>query len=222
MKKPNFYFEEKFWRKGYQVIGIDEVGRGALAGPLILAGVCFSKKAKSKLKDIGINDSKKLTLFKREKLALVIKKESNFFHISKISVRYINKYGIVKAFQKGVREIIKKIKIFVNNHPKQKNKIFVLIDGFYVKYLHGIGLKNQKAIINGDEKSISIAAASIIAKVYRDNLMKKLSKKYKQYHFEKNKGYGTKEHIEALKKYGKTKIHRDLYLRRIFLFRKSS
>ena len=210
MKNPDFYFEEKLWKKGYQVIGIDEVGRGALAGSLVLAGVCFLPDSKNKLKNIGVNDSKKLTARKREKLALVIKKQSQFYLISKVSVRYINKYGIIKAFQKAVREIVKKTRNFF-----LKEKLFILIDGFYVKYLRGIGLKNQKAIIKGDEKSISIASASIVAKVYRDSLMKKLGQKYKKYQLEKNKGYGTKEHIKALKKYGPTKIHRQLFLKKI-------
>ena len=96
---------------------------------------------------------------------------------------------------------------------KANKKIFILIDGFQVKYLRGVGLKNQKAIIKGDEKSISIAAASIIAKVYRDKLMEKLAKKYPLYHFDKNKGYGTKEHIKALRKYKQSPIHRLLFIR---------
>ncbi|EKD86903.1 MAG: hypothetical protein ACD_37C00107G0005 [uncultured bacterium] len=89
-----------------------------------------------------------------------------------------------------------------------KGKRFVLADGFHVKYLRGIGLKNQKAIIGGDRKSISIAAASIIAKVERDKFMRDLNRVYPNYGFERNKGYGTRYHKEALKQFGLSQIHR--------------
>jgi len=206
MKKANFFYEKKFWQKGYQVFGIDEVGRGSLAGPLVLSAVCFPQKKSKAVENLGIADSKKLTAKKREELVKIIKRQANKIFIAKINVSYINKYGISKAFQSGVRKL-------VNQMKKTNKKIFVLIDGFHVKYLKGVGLKNQKAIIKGDEKSISIAAASIIAKVYRDKLMKKLAKKYPFYHFDKNKGYGTKEHIKALKKYRQCPIHRVLFIR---------
>ncbi|MDP3955217.1 MAG: hypothetical protein Q8Q15_02550, partial [bacterium] len=98
---------------------------------------------------------------------------------------------------------------------KQSNNMFVLVDGFHVKYLRGIGLKNQKGVIHGDQKSISIAAASILAKVYRDKLMQSLSKqsKYKKYGWGKSKGYGTKEHQKAILKYGLTRYHRKEFVR---------
>ena len=206
MKKPNFFYEKKFWQKGYQVLGLDEVGRGSLAGPLVVAAVCFPSQKSKVIESLGIKDSKKLSAKKREKLSQTIKKQADRIFISKINVSYINKYGISKAFQNGVRKI-------VNQMKKANKKIFILIDGFQVKYLRGVGLKNQKAIIKGDEKSISIAAASIIAKVYRDKLMEKLAKKYPLYHFDKNKGYGTKEHIKALRKYKQSPIHRLLFIR---------
>jgi len=206
MKKPNFFYEKKFWQKGYQVLGLDEVGRGSLAGPLVVAAVCFPSQKSKVIESLGIKDSKKLSAKKREKLSQTIKKQADRIFISKINVSYINKYGISKAFQNGVRKI-------VNQMKKANKKIFILIDGFQVKYLRGVGLKNQKAIIKGDEKSISIAAASIIAKVYRDKLMEKLAKKYPLYHFDKNKGYGTKEHIKALRKYKQSPMHRLLFIR---------
>lgn len=206
MKKPNFFYEKKFWLKGYQVLGLDEVGRGSLAGPLVVAAVCFPSQKSKVIESLGIKDSKKLSAKKREKLSQTIKKQADRIFISKINVSYINRYGISKAFQNGVRKI-------VNQMKKANKKIFILIDGFQVKYLRGVGLKNQKAIIKGDEKSISIAAASIIAKVYRDKLMEKLAKKYPLYHFDKNKGYGTKEHIKALRKYKQSPIHRLLFIR---------
>ncbi len=145
-------------------------------------------------------------------MAKVIKKNCLAWAVSTVSVRYINNHNIIRAFQKGVRDVLRKLEI-----RNWKLEVYLLIDGFYIKYLRGVGLKNQRAIINGDEKSISIAAASVIAKVFRDRLMRRLAKKYPKYHWEKNKGYGTREHINALKKYGKTKIHRDLFLRKIDL-----
>ncbi|MFN4212548.1 MAG: ribonuclease HII [Microgenomates group bacterium] len=224
MSSPTFHFEKKLWRKGYLVVGVDEVGRGALAGPLVVGVVCFNPAENGGnhslpgIESLGINDSKKLSPKKREVLAEIIKREALAFHLTKVSVGFINKYGIAKSFRKGLIEALKEMKRklpFLTRSSQNSNRLFILIDGFYVKYLRGIGLKNQKAIVKGDEKSISIAAASIIAKVFRDRLMVQLSKKYPKYHWEKNKGYGTKEHIKALKTFGKTKLHRDLFLRKI-------
>jgi ribonuclease HII len=269
MSLPTFRFEKPFWKKGCLVVGIDEVGRGALAGPLIVGAVCFnphyqarynlsndlatqilsheslpaktqaleSEKfafASSKLKsakqvssltdieELRIDDSKKLSPKKRERLAKIIKKIAITATASS-PVSLINRLGIVGATQKAargaIRAIIKRINLTYPQRPlwigKSGGKIFLLLDAFYVKHVKGVGLKNQKAIIHGDAKSISIAAASIIAKVYRDRLMRHLALKYPRYHWEKNKGYGTREHIKALKKYGKTKLHRDLFLRKI-------
>ena len=99
-----------------------------------------------------------------------------------------------------------------NRTIKQLNNCFVLIDAFHIKYLRGIGLKNQKAIKKGDQKSISIAAASIIAKVFRDSLMQKLTKRYGKYRWGVNKGYGTKVHQEAILKYVATRLHRKQFV----------
>ncbi|MCL5970776.1 MAG: ribonuclease HII [Patescibacteria group bacterium] len=208
MKKttyPSFKEEKKIWEKGYKyVIGIDEVGRGAFAGPVVTGAAVFKKDIDSSLiEHLGIHDSKLLTPQKRKELDKEIRLHSQYYSISEVGVSGINKVGIGKAtemaFRKVLRETRKKL---------PGGKIFVLVDGFHIKYIKGIGLKNQKAIIKGDRKSISIASASIIAKVYRDNLMKTLSKKYPQYHFDKNKGYGTKEHRNFIKKYGLSKVHR--------------
>lgn len=197
--------EKKLWKKGYEfIIGIDEVGRGAFAGPVVVGAVIFSKNVK--ISD-GINDSKLLSPRNREKLDKEIRTCAQFCSIAEIGLSVINKVGIGKAtsiaFRKVIGKIISKFQIIPN-----KNNIFVLVDGFHVKYIKGIGLKNQKAIIKGDRKSISIAAASIIAKVYRDDLMRSLHKKYPRYHFDINKGYGTKKHQAAIKKHGLSKIHR--------------
>lgn len=203
MQKPNFKEEHKFWEKGYKyVVGLDEVGRGAFAGPVVAGAVIFDKSTDKNLIS-EINDSKLLKPRKRKSLERVIKENALVALSASISVSFINKYGIGKATQAAFRKAIGQVQKQLND-----GKHFVLVDGFHVRYLWGIGLKNQKAIIKGDQKSFSIAAASIIAKVYRDRLMKALAKKYPGYGFTKNKGYGTKKHQEALKKYGLSKVHR--------------
>lgn len=224
--KPTLEEEKLLWTKGYKyVIGLDEVGRGSFAGPVVVAAVAFDKEIieKKVLSELsGVDDSKRVKALKRIALSKEIKSCSNCSIIS-IPVSIINKKGIGKATEIGFRKAVKQI---LNQRSKIKNQIkgtdlkiencelkiterfFVLVDGFHVKYLKGFGLKNQKAIIKGDQKSVSIAAASIIAKSYRDKIMKRLHKKYPRYHFGKNKGYGTKEHQSLIKKYGLCRIHR--------------
>lgn len=203
--KPTLREEKLLWKKNYNfVIGLDEVGRGAFAGPVVVAAVVFSpRNTGNNILSLGIHDSKLLSPKIRECLAKEIKKKS-VWAIAKINVGVINNVGIGKATEMGFRKVVKKILC----KGKGNNKAFVLIDGFYVKYIQKVGRKNQKAIIKGDQKSISIAAASIIAKVYRDNIMRKLDPKYPQYGFAKHKGYGTEIHQQAIKKHGLSKIHR--------------
>lgn len=234
---PNFYYENKIWQKGYRwVAGLDEVGRGALAGPLVCGCVVFIKNKSSfdKKSDIKIDDSKKLTILQRKHASDWIKNNS-FWGVGEVSVGEINKKGITKATASGFRRAIAHCNSKLNNRI-----IYILIDAFYIPYVRGIRqphkkLKiyknnrnnlnkiinngNQIAIINGDEKSISIAAASIIAKVYRDNIMIKLGKKanYKKYSWDSNKGYGTNKHQKAIIKFGITKHHRKLFIRNINL-----
>ena len=191
-KNPSFKEEQLLWDRGLNYIaGVDEVGRGAFAGPLVAASVVLPKKFKTN----GIKDSKLLTSKKREILSEYIIKNALFYSISEVDVEFINKYGIGEATHKGLKESVELLK---------KQCDFVLVDGFKIKNYK----KKQKAIIHGDLLSVSIAAASIIAKVYRDNLMRNLHLKYKEYNFLENKGYGTKFHREALKKYGFCEIHR--------------
>lgn len=263
-KLPDFSHEKNLWEKGYLVIGVDEVGRGCLAGPLMVGAVCFPSFINDKsivqnsetgndiycessipvdLSNIGINDSKLLSKMKREYLAKIITKNALFCATGQVSVGIINKKGIVAAteiaMRKAIKSIMQKVETGKQQQISSKQKIasslqeeknmhstnyllhstnyYLLADAFRIKYLRGIGLKNQEAIIHGDRISISIAAASIIAKVARDALMEKLSLKYPIYLWHKNKGYGTREHIEALKKHGKTPLHRDLFIRNIVL-----
>lgn len=191
---PTLRFEKKLWQRGYyRVCGLDEVGRGSFAGPVVAGAVIFPKNTKLPQ---GITDSKLLRPKTRERLSEEIKKIALGWSIAEIGVPTINQKGVGRATQMAFRKVLKSLQIPAD---------FVLVDAFDVKHLNR---KRQRAIKHGDRECISIAAASIVAKVYRDKLMKKLHKKYPQYDFSKNKGYGTKEHQEAIKKYGLSKVHR--------------
>lgn len=194
MITPTLNIEKKLWNLGYHYIaGLDEVGRGSFAGPVVVGAVIFPKDI---ILPEGIADSKLLKPRQREKLELRIKNLAISWSIAEISVSVINKVGIGKATQMAFRKAIKNL---------EKSPDFVLIDAFYIKHLNR---KRQKPIKDGDKVCASISAASIIAKVYRDKLMKKLAKKYPKYGFSKHKGYGTKAHQEAIRRYGLSRIHR--------------
>ena len=210
---PDFRYENYRWHRGFtNVAGVDEVGRGCFAGPVVAGCVVFDKNTIFTLKGetlqgsrkIIINDSKQLTPKQRETADKWIRKNALTFGIGQAGVAEINKLGIKKASEIAFRKAIKNASIRV---PRTE---YLLIDAFYIPYVKGLRRKNQRAIVKGDTKSISIAAASIIAKVYRDNLMLKLSKrpKYRKYGWGRNKGYGTREHQAAIKKYGITRQHR--------------
>ncbi len=191
---PTLQLEKKLWKSGYHYIaGLDEVGRGSFAGPVVVGAVIFSSSVE--LPD-GLADSKLLKPRQRENLEPRIKKQALAWSVAGVSVANINKVGIGKATQMAFRKAIKLL---------DKSPDFILVDAFYIKHLNR---KRQKPIKDGDKICASISAASIIAKVYRDKLMKKLAKKYPQYGFAKHKGYGTKLHQEAIRKYGLSRIHR--------------
>lgn len=167
---PDFKFELPLWERGLNVLGIDEAGRGAFAGPLAVGGVIFSQEFTDQILPLGINDSKLLSPKKREFLFDLIKKYAVFSHVEFVPLDIINKIGIGKATYLGMEKVIEIAKI-----KNKKAKIFNLIDGFEVS------LKvPQKAIIKGDTLSVSIAAASILAKVERDRVMTELGKKIPQ------------------------------------------
>lgn len=226
MLSPNFSFEKRLWKKGFKiVIGLDEVGRGAFAGPLVVGGVAFRK---SIISEVRIDDSKKLTKLQREKSCEWIKKNSLCFSTSQISARKIDKMGISKATHSGFRRVVKSIE-----HALDRRVDYLLIDAFYIPYIRGLRMpaKNKRkdrktgkirdfssrqlAVINGDSRSFSVASASIIAKVYRDKLMFGLGNKskYMKYDWVSNKGYGTKRHRRAIRKYGLTKYHRRTFIK---------
>ena len=170
--------------------GVDEVGRGCLAGPVVSAAVILKENINLKL----LKDSKKISFKKRIEIAEHIKLNSTYA-IGLATVEEILNLNILQAALLSMKRAIDKLSI----KPE-----LILIDGNFAPK----GLKNFKTIINGDEKIKSISAASIIAKVFRDQLMIKLSEKFHNYAWERNFGYGTKAHMEGLKKFGVTSHHR--------------
>ena len=170
--------------------GVDEVGRGCLAGPVVSAAVILKETINLKL----LKDSKKIAFKKRIEIAEHIKLNSTYA-IGLATVEEILNLNILQAALLSMKRAIDKLSI----KPE-----LILIDGNFAPK----GLKNFKTIINGDEKIKSISAASIIAKVFRDQLMIKLSEKFHNYAWERNFGYGTKAHMEGLKKFGITSHHR--------------
>jgi ribonuclease HII len=218
MKKtfPDFTFENDLWEKNYLVVGIDEVGRGALAGPLTLGAAIFAQlmtdDTKRTISEYGINDSKMLTPIKRLELSLIIKKTCIFAKTVSIHTDTINRLGIIPAWKEAVSHLVRLIQ---KDFPD--NKIHLLIDGLPMKHIPYINNVPRTGIVKGDSRSISIAAASIIAKVERDHYMKLFSVQYPNYDWGTNKGYGTKNHREAICKFGATQMHRDLFLRKIIM-----
>ena len=172
------------------IAGVDEVGRGCLAGPVVSAAVVLKKSINLNL----LKDSKKISFNKREEISEHIKKNS-YYALGIASVEEILNLNILQASLLSMKRAIEKLEIKPG---------LTLIDGNFAPK----GLKNYKTIINGDEKIKVISAASIIAKVYRDKFMIRLSKKFSNYAWDRNFGYGTKAHFEGLKKFGVTSHHR--------------
>ena len=167
--------------------GIDEAGRGPLAGPLVVAGVILEKEI------LGLNDSKVLSEKKREKLFDEIKEKSKY-HIVFKSAKEIDDFGISFCLKSSILEIMEKLQEFSDNFLMDGNTNF--------------GIQNLQKEIKADAKYEEVSAASILAKVSRDRFMDEISPLYANYNFHKHKGYGTKAHIEAIRKFGRSDIHR--------------
>jgi ribonuclease HII len=183
-------------------VGIDEVGKGAVFGPVFSAVVVLNKKNKLILKQFGVKDSKKLTPKKRKLLYPNILLLSSDYGIGQSSAREIDNFGIRVATELSMIRALKKLKKI----PSE-----LIIDGpLLLRPWNGM----QKNIVSGDSKFISIASASIIAKVYRDTLMERLEKKYPGYLIFKNKGYGTRGHLSGIKENGITHHHRKSFLKK--------
>ena len=187
-------------------VGIDEVGRGAVFGPIFSAVVVLTEKNKFILKKYGVTDSKKLTPKKRKLLLPKILLLSSDYGIGQSSAREIDNFGIRAATELSMIRALKKLKKI----PSE-----LLIDGpLLLRPWKG----SQKNIVSGDSKFTSIASASIVAKVSRDNLMERLEEKYSGFFISKNKGYGTREHFSIIKKNGITNLHRKSFLKKLKLF----
>ena len=183
-------YDEKLHKEGYKVIvGLDEAGRGPMAGPLVVAGVALPEGIVIE----GLDDSKKLSAKKREVLSKEIKEKALAYKIIFISEKEVDKINVLEASKKGMIEVLETINIAYD---------LSLSDAIKLPF------ENNIALIKGDQISYNIAAASILAKVARDEYMIELDKKYPEYNFKKHKGYVTKEHLELLNKYGPSKVHR--------------
>ena len=195
---PDFTLEDKLSKKGYSCIaGVDEVGRGSWAGPVVAAAVVFYIKRWPNIIRIGLDDSKKLSPKRREGLFNIIQNNADV-GIGLASVKEIDQINILRATFLAMDRALENVSITPN---------YILIDGDKVP-----PIKYQaEAIVKGDERSLSIAAASIIAKVTRDKLMIKLGLKFPGYAWEHNMGYGTKKHRVGLERFGVTDHHRKSY-----------
>jgi ribonuclease HII len=189
------YYEKEFLAQGYRSIaGVDEVGRGPLAGPVVTAAVIMP------LDDViqGIDDSKKLSAKKREALAEEIMKRAIAYRIERVEAEVIDEINILQATRLCMKRSVENLGVKAD---------MVLTDGNMTLDI----TTPQRSIVHGDALSYSIGAASILAKVYRDRLMDEYAEQYPQYAFEKNKGYGTAVHIAAIQEYGLCPIHRKTF-----------
>ena len=197
---PDFYIEKELRQP---VIGLDEVGRGPLAGPVISCGCCFKNYTIQEEFTNFIGDSKKLSEKKRglsfRFLQNLKKKNIIEFHLGIANVHEIDNLNILEATKLSMKRVIDKFNL--------KNAKLIIDGNFSLNYKS----YKEQSIIKGDNKSLSIAAASIIAKVHRDRLMKKLSIKFQNFGWEKNAGYGTKMHIENIHRLGPTIHHRKTF-----------
>lgn len=190
-------YERGCWEAGYELVaGIDEVGRGPLAGPVVAAAVILPKECKIE----GVNDSKKLSAKKREELYDIILEKALSYGIGIVSNERIDEINILQATYEAMREALSQLS------PKAD---YILADAVTIPMVS----TPQRGIIKGDAKSMSIGAASIVAKVYRDRLMEAFDEVYPGYGFGANKGYGSAEHIEGIKKLGITPIHRKTFVK---------
>lgn len=197
---PDYEFEKAAVNSGFSCIcGVDEAGRGPLAGPVCAAAVILPEGAVIE----GLDDSKKLTEKKREKLYDIIRETAVAYSVAYGTLEEIESVNILEATYLAMNRAIEGLSVKPD---------FALIDGNRVP--RGIKIPCE-TIVKGDSKSMSVAAASVLAKVTRDRLMLEYDKKYPEYNFKKHKGYGTKEHTELIKQYGPCEIHRLSFLKNI-------
>tara|TARA_A100001037_G_scaffold303812_1_gene338823 strand:- start:9584 stop:10216 length:633 start_codon:yes stop_codon:yes gene_type:complete len=194
---PDFSYEQSAISKGYTcIVGLDEVGRGCLAGPLVAGAVVLETKEPQWI--VGVDDSKKISPTKREKLSEAIKLNAKAWSIGLVQPADLDKWGLTKSTENAMKHAI----LGLGLEPDYLLLDYVPLDSWE---------QPHDVIKQGDSKSYSIAAASIIAKVYRDNLMVQIASKYPRYDFASNKGYGSKAHMNALSLYGPCDIHRQSF-----------
>lgn len=199
--RPNFQFEIQHKNKGYSYcVGVDEVGRGCFAGPVVAAAVYIPNV--DLLSEIDIRDSKMMTAQARQVSSQKLQ-DLVHFSIFEVSCEEINTVGIGKASDRAMSEAVH---VLLSRKSIKRKEVSALIDGFLLKHLAADIF--QEAIVKGDATCLSIAAASILAKVYRDKRMNELACEYDKYGWEENKGYGTKAHRENILAYGITPYHR--------------
>ena len=193
--------------KGYSLIaGVDEVVRGPLAGPVVAAACIFDRDVDI----VGIDDSKKLSEKKREQFFDEIKDKALAYGIGEASCEVIDEINILEATKLAMKRAIDEADKMLESKGRDRIQI-VIFDAVKINDLK----KEQMSVIKGDQTYFSVAAASILAKVTRDNLMKEYDKVYPEYGFASNKGYGTKAHYEGIKKAGITEIHRKSFLKNL-------
>ena len=191
-------FEKELYNKGFnKICGIDEAGRGPLAGPVVVAGVIMPQDSMIE----GVNDSKKVSEKKREKLYDLIIEEAISYSVAIIGQDVIDDINILNATKKGVEEVVKGLDVKPD---------LIIVDALTHINTQGIP---YDSIIKGDAKCYNIAAASILAKVTRDRIMRQWDEIYPQYCFSSHKGYGTAKHIQAIKEYGPCPIHRNTFIK---------
>jgi len=194
----NLELEQALWQQGFQnIAGVDEAGRGPLAGPVIAAAVIFPKDCMID----GVNDSKQLSAKQRDLLFDRIHAQALAVGVGRVDHTEIDRINILQATMLAMKYALEQL-------PAPPD--YVLVDGNYFTHKG----YQFKTIVEGDAKSFTIAAASIIAKVTRDRLMMKLDARYPEYGFAKHKGYGTQQHLDALKQYGLCEIHRRTFTRK--------
>lgn len=191
-------YERKFLSEGKKyVAGVDEVGRGPLAGPVVCCAVIMPLKDNDIIE--GVDDSKKLSESKREKLAALIREKAIAVSVAKVSPEEIDEINILNAVKKCMTAAVNGLTVKPD---------ITIVDGCDLK----LGF-NAEYVVKGDLKSYTVGCASIVAKVYRDEMMKKLAEKFPAYGFEKHKGYGTAAHIKAIKENGPCSLHRKTFIK---------
>lgn len=195
-RSPDLRAERSLWRRGYRYLaGLDEVGRGSWAGPLVAAAVILPRQARALRRLEGVRDSKQLQPRQREILAQRVREVALAVGIGLVSPRLVDEWGVVEATRQAMRLALDNLDLAPD---------YLLIDALH---LNGVALP-QRGLVDGDARCLSIAAASVVAKVHRDRLMASLEPLYPGYGFAQHKGYGTRQHRLALQHLGPTELHR--------------